>query len=103
MVPPGSTSVTICGPDGRTLRTLRSGYRSLVAALNALHASPWDGSCTRAPGRPGPSYRLLFGYPRGPAVRVTVDGRCLPAINNISLEAASARTIVSIIEALLSR
>jgi hypothetical protein len=100
MVPPGVTSVLICGRGGRTIY---SGYERLVAALNALPTWPSTGSCTFAPGQSGPSYRLLFSYPEGPAVQVNIDGHCSPQIDNLSLQSASARRIVPIIERLISR
>jgi hypothetical protein len=100
MVPPGVTSVLICGRGGRTIY---SGYERLVAALNALRAWPSTGSCTFAPGQSVPSYRLLFSYPQGPAVQVNIDGHCSPQIDNLSLQSASARRIVPIIERLILR
>jgi hypothetical protein len=98
MVPPGVTSVLICGRGGRTVY---SGYEHLVAALNVLRTWPSTGSCTFAPGQHEPSYRLLFSYAQGPAVQVIIDGHCSPQIDNLSLQSASARGIVPIIEQLL--
>jgi hypothetical protein len=100
MVSPGVTSVTICGRGGRTIY---AGYGRLIAALNALRTWPSTGSCTFAPGQHGPSYRLLFSYPEGPAVQVSINGHCSPQIDNLSLQSASARGIVPIIERLISR
>jgi hypothetical protein len=100
MVPPGVTSVTICGRGGRTVY---SGYGHLVAALNALPARPSTRSCTSVPRKSGRSYRLLFSYPQGPAVQVSIEGRCSPQIDNLSLQSGSGRGIVPIIERLISR
>lgn len=98
MVPPGVTSLTICGQRDRTIY---SGYQRLVAALNALPRQPSTRGCTQAPGKSGPSYRLRFSYAQGPAVQVNVDPNCSPQIDNLSLQSGSARSIVPIIERLL--
>lgn len=100
MVPAGSTAVTICGRGGRTLM---AGYQALVTALNALPTFLSTRSCSWSPGLHGPSYRLLFSYPQGPAVQVSINGRCSPSVDNLGLQSVSARTIVPVIEALLRR
>jgi hypothetical protein len=103
MVPPGSTSLTICGPAARTLTAgLTSGYQALASALNALPAWPSTRSCSGGPGPAGSFYELLFSYPQGPPVQVTIDGGCRPAIDNGSLQSPSARTILPIIQRLLA-
>ena len=99
MVPPGATSVSICGGHGGP--TLTSGYAGLAAALNALPAKASDRQCSMAPGHHGRSYSLLFGYGEGPVVRVNVSSGCFPAIDNGSLQSGSARAIVPIISRLL--
>ena len=99
MVPAGSTSLTICA--GRVARTLTSGYQGLEAALNALPARTSTWGCSSKPPFHGQNYQLEFAYPRGPAVQVRVSPHCYPAIDNLSLQAYSAKTILPIIERLL--
>jgi hypothetical protein len=98
MVPPGSISLTICTAAARTLT---SGYRALTSALNSLPVRPSTHSCGSAPG-PAAFYRLLFSYPQGPPVEIIITGSCRPAIDNGSLQSASARSIVPIIQHLLT-
>jgi hypothetical protein len=97
LVPPGSTSLTICTPAARTLTT---GYQALTSALNSLPVRPSTHTCTGGPGPP--FYQLLFSYPHGPPVQVTIAGRCHPAVDNGSLQAPTARTILPIIQHLLT-
>jgi len=99
MVPPGSISLTICT---QAARTLTSGYRALTSALNSLPVRPSTHGCGGAPGPATAFYRLLFSYPQGPPVEVIIIGSCRPAIDNGSLQSASARTIVPIIQHLLT-
>jgi hypothetical protein len=99
MVPPGATSLTICTPAARTLT---SGYQALTAALNALPTRPSTHECSGGPGPGAPFYELLFSYPQGPPVQVTIDAGCHPAIDNGALQSQSARTIVPIIQHLLT-
>ncbi len=99
MVPAGSTSLTICA--GRTVRILTSGYQGLVAALNALPARTSTWGCSSKPPFHGQNYQLEFAYPQGPAVQVRVSPHCYPAIDNLSLQAYSAKAILPIIERLL--
>jgi hypothetical protein len=99
MVPAGSTSLTICA--GRMVRTLTSGYQGLVAALNALPARASTWGCSSKPLFHGQNYQLEFAYPRGPAVQVRVSPYCYPAIDNLSLQAYSAKTILPLIKQML--
>jgi len=96
MVPAGSTSLLIC-PAGRVIR---SGHGSLVAALNALPARLSTRGCSeRGPSRL--QYQLLFSYPKGPPVLVDIMTGCYPEIDNLSLQASSATSVLPIIERLL--
>ncbi len=99
MVPAGPTSLTICA--GRMARTLTSGYQRLVAALNALPARTSTRECSSRPPFHGQNYRLEFAYPQGPAVQVRVSAYCYPAIDNLSLQAYSAKTILPLIKQML--
>ena len=91
-----STSLLIC-PEGRTIR---SGYAGLVVALNSLSASVSTRGCSeRGPSRR--EYRLLFSYREGPPVLVDVTAGCYPQIDNMSLQASSAHTVLPIIQRLL--
>jgi len=98
-VPAGSTSLTICA--ARTVRILTSGYQGLEAALNALPGWTSTWGCSSKPPFHGQNYQLEFAYPQGPAVQVRVSPHCYPAIDNLSLQAYSAKTILPIIERLL--
>jgi hypothetical protein len=99
MVPAGSTSLTICAPRARTLT---SGYQTLVSALNSLPARPSTRSCSPPPRPSAPKYQLLFSYPQGPPVRVSVISGCHPEIDNLSLQSNSASSILPIIQQLLN-
>ena len=105
MVPAGSTALVICSPHARVIG---SGYRALVSALNSLPARASTRSCTgrrpagaRPASRPGRSYRLLFSYPQGPPVIVRILLGCYPEIDNLSLQADSAASIIPLIDKLL--
>jgi hypothetical protein len=97
MVPAGATSVTICAPK---TRTLTSGYQTLVSALNRLPTRPSTGSCSGTPSRSA-GYQLLFSYPEGPPVLVSILSGCHPEIDNLGLQADSASSILPVIQHLL--
>jgi hypothetical protein len=99
MVPAGSTSVTIC--TGHIVRNFTWGYQRLVRALNALPTRTSTLGCQSRPPFHGQNYQLEFGYPQGPPVQVWITAYCFPAIDNFSLQANSAKTIVPIIQRLL--
>ncbi|MFC0557188.1 hypothetical protein ACFFHJ_40480 [Planotetraspora thailandica] len=93
MVPEGATSVTVCRQDPRGGRSPRADYgsdvaTSLASALNALEARSSEGFCEGS-GKPaaGGSYRLVFGYPDGPAVGVMILLDCRPAVDSGLLQA----------------
>jgi len=88
----GVTSLTICTPAAHTLTT---GYQALTTALNSLPARPFTRTCP-------PFYQLVFSYPQGPPVQVAIARGCHPAINNLSLQSASASSILPIIQQLLT-
>jgi hypothetical protein len=98
MVPTGSTSVSICTPKAHTLT---SGYQALVSALNRLPTRPSTGICSPAPGPSAPEYQLLFSYPEGPPVLVSILSGCHPEIDNLDLQSDSASSILPIIQHLL--
>jgi hypothetical protein len=93
--------VTICTRAAPT-RTLTSGYQALTSALNALPTRPSTHGCSGGAGPAAQFYELQFSYPKGPPVQVTIDVGCHPAIDNLSLQSPSARTIVPIIQHLLT-
>jgi hypothetical protein len=99
MVPAGSTSLTICA--GHIVRNFTSGYQRLVTALNALPTRTSTRGCQMRPPFHGQDYELEFGYPQGPPAGVRISTYCFPAIDNLSLQANSAKTIVPIIQRLL--
>ncbi len=104
MVPAGATSLTICTLSARHAfkvhPTITAGYQVLVQALNRLPARLSTHACSGSPG-PGSYYVLVFSYPQGPPVSVRVTVGCQPAIDNDSLQAASADSVMPIIQQLL--
>ena len=99
MVPPGSISLTICTTAGRIFT---AGYQALTTALNALPTRPSTHRCTNQTGLVASFYQLLFSYPQGPSVEVTIMGGCHPAVDNLSLQSQSASTVLPIIKRLLT-
>ena len=99
MVPAGSTSVTICAPKAHTLT---SGYQMLVSALNRLPTRPSTGSCSGTPEPSAPEYQLMFSYPEGPPVMVSILIGCHPEIDNLALQSNSASSILPLIQQLLA-
>src|SRR5262249_11876337 len=95
MVPPGATPLTISTPAARTLT---AGFQALPSGPTPPPASPSTHTCSGGP----PFYQLLFSYPDGPPVRVTIAGSCHPAIDNGSMQSPSARTILPIIQDMLT-
>lgn len=104
MVPAGASSLTICTLKAHHAltadRTLTSGYQVLVQALDRLPTRLSTHACSGSPG-PGSYYVLLFSYPQGPPVSVGVTVGCHPAIDNDSVQAASASSVMPIIQQLL--
>jgi len=98
MVPAGVTSLTICTNSGRVIK---SGYESLVSALNKLPISPSNGTCI-SHGH-GVTYQLLFSYPAGPPAVVDVASACSPPIDNLSAQADSTGSVLPIIQQLLNK
>lgn len=96
MVPPGSTSVTICTEDGPG-RTYTSGYGDLVAALNGLPTTLSTRGCGPSPEGPDAFHRLIFSYPQGPGVSISILTGCLPEVDNLSLQSHSAKTILPLL------
>lgn len=95
LVPPGSTSLTICG---QRTHVITSNHQTLVSALNALKTHIRTTECVKA--KPGFDYRLIFGYPVGPTEAINVDAGCRPPITNGNIQADSTGGVVSIIKQL---
>ena len=98
MVPDHPVSVSVCevsAADGgkATQRTGTTGVGSLASAFGALRASAWHYQC-EPDGQPLTDYNLLFGYPTGPPVIVSVVTNCAPAINNGNLQANDPTTVL---------
>ncbi|MEV0974784.1 hypothetical protein [Microtetraspora glauca] len=96
MVPDDPTSVLICWDNAKiayTERAPRARYgrdvaKSLTAALNSVDILPSRPGCRRDDSASDQrTFRLMFGYPDGPAARVTVMLGCAPAIANGLLQA----------------
>lgn len=97
MVPAGSTSVTICAPNARTVTT---SYQALVSALNRLPTRPSTHSCSATPG-PSAAYQIFFSYSEGPPVLVSILIGCHPAIDSDDLQASSASSVMPVVRQLL--
>lgn len=107
LVPDHPASVRICqGPptEGQRLTyrtvTLDHGFDDLVAALNTLTTTPWAGT-DRIVTAPTVYYEVDFRYPDGRDVQLAVDPSSVPAIDNGSLQARDASTVVPILQRLL--
>lgn len=107
MVPGHPVSVSVCegsaaGGGKATQRTETLGVDSLASALGALPASASKYQFVCKPlGPPSTWYTLLFGYVEGPPVVVSVEVGCTPAIDNGSLQANDATTVLPLIHKLL--
>jgi hypothetical protein len=75
-------------------------YQALVSALNRLPTRPSTRSCSGSPS-PAAGYQLLFSYPEGPPVLVSVLSGCHPAIDDLDLQSGSASSILPVIQQLL--
>jgi hypothetical protein len=106
MVPGDPVSVQVCEGTNRGDRvsyrsvSATDGYRGLVVALDALPTGMSSSSCQGA-GQQVVSYSLLFQYAEGPPVLVRVDPNCDPSIDNQSLQARDASTVLPLIRQLL--
>jgi hypothetical protein len=108
MVPAGATSVRICVPltssphsHYRAVTTSNS-VAELVRELDRLPTQFSTSSCVGDSHRQLP-YKLIFRYAEGPDVSVQVDAHYRPAIDNGSLQAADAGSVVPLIEQALDR
>lgn len=106
LVPGQPTSILLCagtsGPRTTTYvsATRNQGFQPLVDALNALHTRPTTSGC-QGDGRQITFYELLAHYQQGPDVLVRIDPHCAPAIDNRSLQSATADTVVPLLEQML--
>jgi hypothetical protein len=108
MVPAGARSVQICVASSFSPH---AGYRTVTSSeavaklAQAFHRLPTQVSKSfcRGDGHQQPPYELAFRYSEGPAVHVRVDSHCRPAIDNGSLQAADAGSVVPLIEQALGR
>jgi hypothetical protein len=108
MVPAGATSVAICvalssAPHaGQRTVTSSGAVGGLAQALNRSPTQVSTSACV-GDGHQQQPYELVFRYADGPAVHVRVDAHCRPAIDNGSLQAADAGSVVPLIEQSLGR
>ena len=82
--------------------TLSHGFQPVLDALNALSTTPTQSSC-QGDGKQAACYELLAEYEQGPDVAVRIDPHCAPAIDNRTLQAADAKTVVPLLDRLLPR
>lgn len=99
MVPAGSTRLLICDWDPHEIRT---GYASLVDALNELPTKQSTRGCSSSPAESAQTYKLVFGYPVGPPVALYIAEGCFPEVDNLSLQSERADSIRPIIDQLLA-
>jgi hypothetical protein len=103
LVPGQPGSIRLCaGTPGRSttsyrVATLTRGFQPLIDALNALPTTPTKSEC-QGDGHQVTFYVLLASYQQGPEVIVRIDPHCAPAIDNRSLQASSAITIMPLLE-----
>ena len=81
-------------------RTIHSGFSTLIAALDQLPTHTTTQDCVEQADTIT-LYNLLFSYPTGPPVLVSVTENCLPAIDNGNLQADNAANVLAIIRNLL--
>jgi hypothetical protein len=109
MVPTGATSVQICvalgsGPHAGYRTVTNSGAASpLARVLNRLPTRVSTSACVSRGLLRHEPYDLLFRYADGPPVHVRVDAQCRPSIDNGSLQAVDAESVVPLIEQALGR
>ena len=89
-------------PNGTSYRslTLSHGFQPVIDALNALSTTPTWSSC-QGDGSQATFYELLAEYDQTPGVLVRIDLHCAPAIDNRTLQAANAKTVVPLLDDLL--
>jgi hypothetical protein len=106
LVPGQPTSIRLCAATvGRTdtsygSATLSHGFQPVLDALNALSTTPTQSSC-QGDGSQATFYELLADYDQGPNVAVRIDPHCVPAIDNRTVQAANAKTVVPLLDDLL--
>jgi hypothetical protein len=106
LVPGQPTSIRVCaGTAGRTDTSYRTvilshGFQPVIDALNALSTTPTQSSC-QGDGSQATFYELVAEYEHGPDVAVRIDPHCAPAIDNRTLQAANAKTVVPLLDDLL--
>ena len=97
VVPGSPTSLTIASARGAT-RTVTTGFRDLIDALNDAPSTPSRHGC----GPSGPRlYTLTFHYARGPDVSVEFSRGCFPEVDNGSLQIRTDSAFLPAIRALL--
>jgi hypothetical protein len=92
--------VSICqatAADGgsSSQRTIHSGFSTLIAALDQLPTHTTTNGCQEQADTVD-MYYLLFSYPTGPRVLVSVQNNCLPAIENGYLQADNATSVLAL-------
>jgi hypothetical protein len=108
MVPAGALTAHICtnGPTGTKPRTERRSIgdpttlSNLEAVLNSLSTRPSTNGCAPTATKTQ-DFNLVFSYPSGPDVTVSVDAGCDPEIDNMSLQASDDGTVVKLLRSLL--
>lgn len=105
LVPEGAIAVSICEATaadggGSSQRTVHSGFSTLIAALDQLPTRTTTHGCQEQADTVD-MYNLLFSYPTGPRVLVSVSENCLPAIENGYLQADNATSVLELVRNLL--
>jgi hypothetical protein len=102
LAPAGDPKVTVCriSADGATKATELDGPQSaeVVTALRALATRPTGQTCEGSGKATDSRFSLVLTYAVGPAVRITVDPECDPAVLGTNLESVDAGDLVELVE-----
>lgn len=102
LAPEGSPLVTVCRLDAQStwqatpLDAARS--NEVVETLRSLPTRPTDHVCEGSGGAEDARFTVVLQYAAGPAVRVTVDPGCSPAVLGTGLESDDAGPLVDLVE-----
>jgi hypothetical protein len=101
LVPEGPVSLQICrqGRSARTVSGSQTDLARLTSALDQLPTAAWGyWFVCGGTGEPAAMFILTFGYPLGPPVQVKIQQGCRPAIDNGSLQADDANSVLPLIQ-----
>jgi hypothetical protein len=104
LVPERPVLLQVCRPgkQSRAVTAKQGDLARLMAELNRVPTTPWDYEfqCGSA-GSPSAQYVLTFSYRVGPPVQIEIQEGCHPEIDNGSLQASDASSVLPLIKHLL--